>query len=383
MADFAEWLPTDAVLASGEDATTFHNAYPVAYQALNKELFDELAAEDGIERLFFVRSAYLGSQPLVSVVWAGDQQTDFTPGDGYPSVIPMGIGLGVTGFPYFGHDIGGYMSQLTDPTTKELWFRWVTLGALSPVMRTHHGKSAEENWNWESDAESTTHLARWAGLHQQLFPYLWALAHDAADTGMPMMRPLALAYPGFEPGWTATDQFMLGDRLIVAPVVTEGATSRTVALPPGQYYPLLGGEVVDVQAGDAPVEVTASITEIPVLVPAGTILVLLPEGVDTVVAAAAGSGVTTLADVADDREVWLWPGGDSRFTEAGGLSYAWSAADLTGNPESATWNGAPVTFTAGVAEVEGAGVLAVGSATLEVTGGAADRRLRIRIQSSL
>jgi alpha-glucosidase (family GH31 glycosyl hydrolase) len=77
----------------------------------------------------------------------------------------MGIGLGVTGFPYYGCDIAGYMSQFTRPSTKELWFRWAALGALTPVMRTRHGKSATENWSWERDAETTAHFKRWAGLH--------------------------------------------------------------------------------------------------------------------------------------------------------------------------------------------------------------------------
>jgi alpha-glucosidase (family GH31 glycosyl hydrolase) len=175
MADFAEWLPVDAVLASGESAAARHNLYPVDFQRLNREVLDEVGAEDGVERLFFVRSAYLGSQPLVSVVWAGDQQTDFSQGDGLPSVIPIGLGLGVVGFPYYGHDIGGYMSAFTKPATRELWFRWASLGAFTPVMRTHHGKSAAANWSWESDPATTAHFKRWATLHMQLLPYLVAL----------------------------------------------------------------------------------------------------------------------------------------------------------------------------------------------------------------
>ena len=297
MADYAEWLPVDAVLDSGEDPVARHNLYPVDFQRLNKELFDEMYAEDGIERLFFVRSAYLGSQPLVSVVWAGDQQTDFSEGDGYPSVIPMGIGLGVTGFPYYGHDIGGYMSRLTIPTTRELWFRWVTLGAMSPVMRTHHGNSARETWNWESDEESTAHMQRWSKLHMQLLPYLHHHAQLGSDAGVPMFRPLALSYPEFDVGWTSTDQFMLGDRLIVAPVVEEGATERTVELPAGTFYPLLGGASVS-----GSFTASAPVAEIPVFVPAGSVIVLLPDSVDTAVAAPAVADTVTVDDVGDDRE---------------------------------------------------------------------------------
>lgn len=374
MADFAEWLPTDAVLHEG-DALAAHNLYPVEWARLNKELFDEMYADDGIERLFFVRSAYVGSQPLVSVVWAGDQQTDFTPDDGMASVVPIGIGLGMTGFPYFGHDIAGYMSQLTEPVTRELWFRWVTFGALSPVMRTHHGREARMNWNWESDAESTAHFARWARLHQQLFPYLYAMAAESAATGAPMFRPLAFDYPAWEPGWSLMDQYMLGDRIVVAPVFEPGATARDVALPDGTFYPLLGGPAV--QAGELP----AAVDEIIALVPAGTLLALLPPDVDTVVAADPSTGVVTMADAADDRELWLWPGGQSELTEVGGLRYTWTATSLTGPITSATFNGNPVTIAEPL-ELTGPGTLVLngGDAELVIEDGAADRAITVRVR---
>ena len=239
MADFAEWLPTDAALGSGEAALDVHNRYALDWVKLNYELLRDAQAADGVERLFFARAATLGSQRFMHVLWAGDQQTDWSDGDGLPSVIPMGIGLGVTGFPYFGHDVGGYMSQTTVPTSRELWFRWVTFGALSPVMRTHHGRSARENWNWESDAASTAHLARWARLHMQLVPYQRAMAAEAHATGAPLFRPFALDYPSWAPGWTMTDEYLLGDRIAVAPVQVEGATGRDVRLPAGTWHPLL------------------------------------------------------------------------------------------------------------------------------------------------
>ena len=388
MADFAEWLPTDAVLASGEDALHYHNRYATDWIKLNHELFAEAQARDGVERLFFARSAALGAQPYMQVLWAGDQQTDFTLGDGLPSVIPMGIGLGITGFPYFGHDIAGYMSTGTVPVTRELWFRWVSFGALSPVMRTHHGRSARQNWNWESDADSTAHLRRWAKLHMQLVPYQRAMAAEAAAHGTPLFRPFALDWPAWAPGWSLDDQYLLGDRIAVAPVIVEGATSRTVRLPPGRWYGLLDGAVV-VSDGATPVTVAAAVTEIPAFVPACTLLALYPDTVDTVVATAAGSPIVGAADVEDDRVVQLWPcdGADrpsARLVEAGGaLRYTRFPVALRAG-EAATWNGQAVTFTVAggwaTADVVGPGTLAVAGATLlTVEGGAPDRRLRLRI----
>ncbi|MFO0684855.1 MAG: glycoside hydrolase family 31 protein [Sandaracinus sp.] len=373
MADFAEWLPTDAVLASGEDAMTAHNLYPLAWQRANRELLDSIG--DGVDRVWFVRSAYLRSQPVVQVVWAGDQTTDWAEGDGFPSVIPIGIGLGMTGFPYYGSDIGGYVSTGTDPTSRELFFRWTELGALSPVMRTHHGRLTTQNWQWNHDAETIAHFGRWARLHQQLFPYLRALADASAASGEPIFRPIAYDHPEFEAGWSLTDEYALGPSIYVAPVVTEGATSRMVTLPPGRYRPLLGG--APITSTGAAMSIAAPLTEIPALVPEGAMIVALPPEVDTVRDVAASSSAVTLASVGDDREIWLYGPGTASFTE-GALAYTWTATGWSGAAAAATWNGTPVTITSGTIDVVGEGTLVIdGTATLVVTGGASDRAIRV------
>jgi alpha-glucosidase len=384
MADFAEWLPTDARLASGQDALEYHNVYAVDWVRLNWELLRDAEAADGVERLFFARAGHLGSQPYMHVLWAGDQQTDFSPGDGLRSVIPMGIGLGITGFPYFGHDIAGYMSQTTVPTTKELWFRWVTFGALSPVMRTHHGRSARDNWNWESDAESTSHLRRWAKLHMQLVPYQRAMADRAALTGAPLFRPFVFDWPTWDPGWSLDDQYLLGDRIAVAPVVDEAASGRSLMLPAGTWYSLLDARPVS-SDGVTPLDVSVPMSEIAAFVPDCTLLVAYPPDVDTVVEA-----TTTAVDataVADDRELWVYPcsatpGWMSVISERGSLGYARSAG--TFSTSGVTWNDAPVTFSTvdgwATASVVGPGRLHVGDTELvRVEGGRNDRRLTLRI----
>jgi alpha-glucosidase len=386
MADFAEWLPTDALLGGGADALGYHNRYPVDWARLNRDLF--AAESDGVDRLFFVRAAWLGSQPLVSVVWAGDQQTDFSPGDGYPSVIPIGLGLGVTGFPYFGHDIAGYMSQGTEPTSEELWQRWVTLGALSPVMRTHRGRSIEENHDWGSDAAAIAHMRRWTRLHMQLVPYLWGSIGSFERDGLPLFRLLALEWPGEDWAWTAVDQYLLGDRILVAPVVEEGAGERSVELPPGRWHPLLGGAAIE---GGQAVTVEAAPTEIPAFVPDGALLVLYPDGVDTVRDAPGADEVVTAADVGPDREVWLWPGEPTRGAgqwndEAGPAApptWDWTGRG-PGAPASATWNGEPVPVAeedgAVSVEVVGDGVLAFdGGGTLTISRGHPDAAVRVRL----
>ncbi len=373
MADFAEWLPHDAALASGEDPMLHHNRYPVEWARMNRALLDGIG--DGVERLTFLRAAWLGSQPLVDVLWGGDQQTDFTEGDGMRSVIPIGIGLGVTGFPYYGHDIAGYMSEFTVPSSKELWLRWCTLGALSPVMRTHHGRSARQNWSWERDDETVAHLARWSRIHMQLVPYLAARAEEAAATGLPLMRLIALGWPELDWAWTATDEYLLGDRILVAPVLDEGATGRSVELPPGRWYPLLGGAPVD---GGGAIDAVAPPTEIPAFVAEGSILVTYPAEVDTVVDAPGRPPTVTASEIGADRKVTLYGGAAARPALArhalDGAVYDWSGRDPdAGLPATATFDGADVPVTIlgdlAVVEVSGPGVLTFeGGGALTMTG---------------
>jgi len=300
----------------------------------------------------------------------------------------MGIGLGLTGFPYFGHDIAGYMSTGAAPVSRELWFRWVTFGALSPVMRTHHGRSARDNWSWESDDDSVAHLRRWATLHMQLGPYLQMLAAEAQATGAPLFRPFAFDTPTWDPGWTLVDQYLLGDRIAVAPIVEAGATEREQSLPPGRWYGLLDGAAID-SDGATPLDVIAAVTEIPAFVPDCAVLALYPETVDTVVAVAADSDVVTAASIGDDREVWVYPcaagtGPAMEMVEAGGLRYVRSDADVDVGKGDVRWSGQSVSFAVAggwaSADVVGPGALTVdGVELVRAEGGAPARRLRLRI----
>lgn len=371
MADFAEWLPTDAVLASGEDPLLVHNRYPRDWAIMNEEMFAQPPAGRP-QGIYFMRSAWLHSQPHVQVMWAGDQQTDWSEGDGLPSVIPIGLGLGLTGFPYFGHDIGGYMDQGTTTTSEELFYRWTTFGALSPVMRTHHGRQVMENVQWEYNAGTVAHFRRWTRFHMQLAAYLAGSVASFEQEGLPLFRLVALEYPDEDWAWTTIDEYLLGDRILVAPVQVMGATSRSVKLPPGTWYPLLGTEPV---SGGDDITATAERTEIPAFVPAGSILVLYPDGVDTMLASPARASATTLAEVAADREVWIFSGtadnpAHARWNDESGplgtAQWTWSGRPAGALPTTAMFNGAPVTVTT---DGRWAAVTVTGNGTLEIGGG--------------
>jgi alpha-glucosidase len=114
--------------------------------------------------------------------------------------------------------------------------RWVELGAFTPIMRTHEGNAKDENWSWEKDAETTTHFRRFAKIHAALGPVFEALSDEAQQSSAPLLRHLMLMYPNDPESRVTDDQFLIGDSLLVAPVVTKGTSERSVYLPPGDTW---------------------------------------------------------------------------------------------------------------------------------------------------
>lgn len=317
MADFGEWLPHDAKLFSGEDPMLAHNRYAHEWVKLNDEVLAERAA-DGRQRVFFARAGWFGSAAHTPVLWAGDQRTSFQRDDGLFTVIPMGLGLGLVGVSTFAHDIGGYQSATNPPANKELFFRWTSLGALTPVMRNHHGTQPRLQWWFGSDEETIAHYTRWSKLHIRLFPYLDGNSQIAETTGVPLFRALPYEFPDDAAGWTIADQYLLGPSLLVAPVVDAGQTSRRVHFPTGTWLPLWGGPP---QVGPADVDVPAPLTELPAFVRAGSVLPLLPPEVETLLPVAAGSAIVDLAAAQNRRTLWWYTGGTGVFTERDGTRY--------------------------------------------------------------
>lgn len=326
MADYAEWYPADPAAITpptGLDAEAAHQRYPVAWAEVNRETLAEHPQRDAV---VFHRSAYLGAQGKIGVMWAGDQRTSFQADDGLPTVVPIMLGLSVSGFPVVTHDIGGYASATNPPCTKDLFFRWAVLGALSPVMRTHHGRDAAHNWRWSSDAETTAHFRRWAELHTRWFPLWKGLAKQGSERGAPILRPLAFADPGDVRLHGVRDQYLIGEGILVAPVLTASTSTRSVMLPRGTWFPFEGGAAV---TGGGSVTVPVPLTEASIWMRAGTVLPLLPAGVESLVPAEA---LTDLGEVRFERELWIWLGADGVASDGEGARYALSSPGIPEEP---------------------------------------------------
>jgi sulfoquinovosidase len=245
MADFGEALPFDAVLHSGEDAAVVHNRYPELWAQANRDAVD--AAGLGEQALFFSRSGHTRSPGISTLFWVGDQLQTWDAYDGLRSAITGCLSGGFSGFSLVHSDIGGFDSITTGiPGTgvevqvvhrsKELLLRWAEHAAFSPVMRTHQGISAAAAWQIDQDADTLAAFGRTVALYRAWGDYRRELVAEAARTGRPVMRALALAHPD-DP--VAVDQqfsYQLGEAMLVAPVTDPGATRARVYLPAGSWY---------------------------------------------------------------------------------------------------------------------------------------------------
>jgi alpha-glucosidase len=230
MADFGEYLPVDAVLANG-DATTLHNAWPTIWARVNAE-----ATADAPDAVFFMRAGFTGVQGHNRLLWAGDQCVDFSCHDGIGTVITGALSSGLLGNPYHHSDIGGYTSLFGLVRTPELFMRWTEMAAFTPVMRTHEGNRPRDNLQLDQNDEVLTHFARFTQIHAALFPLFANLADEAAKTGLPMQRPLFLHFPDDKACYDIQTAYLLGPDLLVAPILTEGATTASIYLPAGAAW---------------------------------------------------------------------------------------------------------------------------------------------------
>ncbi|NBF41268.1 MAG: alpha-glucosidase [Spirochaetes bacterium] len=240
MADYGEYLPTDAVLYSGESSESFHNRYPAEWARVNREAVEEAGALG--EAVFFMRAGYTGTSRYSLGAWAGDQLVNWSPNDGLPTVIPAALSSGFSGTGVHHSDIGGFTTLAWIRRSKELLLRWAEQAAFTPIMRSHEGNRPGDNWQFDSDAETLAHLARMTRVYTQLAPYHAHVVETYARTGLPAMRHPALHYGTDETAHRQRYQYLYGRDLLVAPVVKKNTDSWPVYLPEDEWVHLWSGQ---------------------------------------------------------------------------------------------------------------------------------------------
>ena len=240
MADFGEYLPTDdIVLSNGVSPMIEHNHWPVRWAMCNYEALAETGNLGKI--VYFMRAGGHGSQKYCDLLWAGDQSVDFSRHDGLCTVICAALSSGMTGNGLNHSDIGGYTSLFGNDRTKELFLRWAEMAVFTPFMRTHEGNRPEENFQFYNDEDSIRQMARLTDIFTMMSPYTKACVHENHEKGIPVQRPLFLDYEDDPETWSLQFEYMLGDDVIVAPVVKEGTRELSLYLPEGEWIHLWTG----------------------------------------------------------------------------------------------------------------------------------------------
>ena len=236
-----------------------HNIYGLLMTRATNEGVRQLRPA---ERPFVLtRASYAGGHRY-SAAWTGDNIASW---EHLEMAVPMMLNLSISGQPFVGTDIGGFVGN----PDGELYARWLQLGVFSPLMRTHTewGSKDQEPWSYGPRFEAINKAS--IELRYKLLPYIYNVMAQASETGISAMRPLVFEYPEdprFSRDGTA---FLFGDDLLVAPILWPGTTKRDVRLPKGLWFDYWTGKRYE---GGTNTTVEAPIDRIPILVRAGAIV---------------------------------------------------------------------------------------------------------------
>jgi alpha-glucosidase len=260
------------------------------------------------ERFWSLNRAFApGLDRLGAAAWTGDIASTWAALAATPASL---LNWSLAGMPYGACDIGGFKGQ----DSAELLVRWMQAGVFFPVMRAHSTFSVAPRFPWLYGPEAEGAIRGALDLRYRLFPYLYALAHECARTGLPPMRPMTMEFPRDRRLRDRTDEWMLGASLLAAPILAPGG-ERQVVLPRGRW---LRFDTAEAEEGGRTVPVKAALDEIPLYVRAGTLLPLSPIT------------QTTQALPGGPLELQVYPGGDAEaeIVEDDGATMAYADGNL-------------------------------------------------------
>jgi alpha-D-xyloside xylohydrolase len=282
----------DAVFYDGTPAYKMKNRYSLLYDSVMQNFVNEYLDTNGV---LINRSGYTGFQKY-PFAWAGDNNADFSIDNGLPSVIIAAQNAALSGISLWGTDIAGYAGT----PSKELFIRWTQFALFCPFMQIHMTSNLGP---WDFGEETLEIFRKYAVLRLQLFPYLYNAVHQSADEGIPVIRPMALAFQNDKEAKKNIYQFMFGDDILVAPVYHQG-NHRLVYIPDGNWIDYWNGKSI---SGRKYLEVNAPLDKIPLYIREGAIIPLLPDDVQTLVH--KNSKMADSIKAIDDRIILqIWPG---------------------------------------------------------------------------
>jgi len=305
-------LVPDGFFYSIGSGDRYHNLFPL----LHTESVAQGSAEDRPDKrnLILCRAAYTGTQRNGCLFWSSDVHSTW---EALQRQVPTGLDFTASGLAYWGSDTGGWQDPsgpppphalLVDPAGAtampasytdypELFVRWFEYNTFTPTLRIHGERPGTAIWQYGKAAEPI--LAQYLRLRYALIPYLYALGHETYETGAPFMRGLFMDFPNDPAVANLGDEYMLGKAFLVAPVTSQGQTSRPVYLPAGaDWYDYWTNRKY---AGGQTVTADAPIDRIPLFVRAGSIVPM-------------GAQVQNTMQKQPLESIRVYPGRDASFT---------------------------------------------------------------------
>ncbi|MFN4813415.1 MAG: TIM-barrel domain-containing protein [Bacteroidota bacterium] len=318
--DFGEYTPYNSISYNGEYGLTMHNKYPLLW-AKNADNFWKTTYPDK-DFVIIPRSGFIGQQSNAAFHFTGDRNATYDNLSGLGGQIVGVTNSGISAHPNTSIDVGAYNCFKSKPMDKLMMFRWIEMGALIPVMRLHRGLPLCDHWRFDEDKETLEQWKKYAKLHAKLFPYIYTLAQQAEDKGLPMVRHLSLQYPKDKEALKQDYQFMLGDRILSAPVITEkeggarddinkGTTSWKVYLPTGNWYHYWTNKKY---AGNATYDMPASPGFLPMFIQEGKIIPTFNKEVDTFVENVEDPSIKDFEYVNDSIDIYFYGYGKDTLT---------------------------------------------------------------------
>lgn len=226
-------------LGNGQEVSCLYPYY------LAKTIYDGQIASGQTEIINLIRSGWIGSQRLGTLLWSGDIRGDFPT---LKKQIKAGLNIGLCGIPWWNTDIGGFYGSSQSEEYREILLRWFQYGTFCPVMRIHgfrtprvllenqitHTGSPNEVWSYGEEALKI--MTHYLHIRESLRPYIQKHMDIASEKGTPLMRPLFFDFPEDKTCYTIEDQYMFGPDILVAPVLEAAATSRKIYLPQGSKW---------------------------------------------------------------------------------------------------------------------------------------------------
>jgi len=221
----------------------------------------------------WVRGMTAGAQRYATL-WSGDIQPSYA--DMQAQVRSMQL-AGLGGFPYWGHDAGGFHDWQSGRGPDEAMYRnWsMALGSFTPFWKPHG--MGQSRWPLDRSQEAQKDAHRYCELRYRLIPYLYTYAHEAHESGMPIARAMVINYRQDSNAWTHDLQYMWGDALLVAPNCS-GDSTATVWLPQGKWYDFWSDEVL---AGNRVIDSPSPVGRLPLFVRAGSIIPMVHPALST------------------------------------------------------------------------------------------------------